>query len=50
MYSMEEALQDLSSAGFETLSCHSRKEIIEGKENSAKRERDYYLIYAAIKR
>ena len=50
MYSMEETFEDLSLAGFQILRCQSRKEILEGKENSIERERDYYLIYAAIKK
>lgn len=49
MYSLEETVQDLTSAGFHVLSCHSRKEILEGKEMPKQRERDYYLIYAATK-
>jgi ubiquinone/menaquinone biosynthesis C-methylase UbiE len=49
MYSMEETFDDLSAAGFKVLSCHSRNEIIEKKENASEREKDYYLIYAASK-
>ena len=49
MYSMEEAIEDLSSAGFEILKCNSRREIIEKQENPKERKRDYYLIYAAEK-
>ena len=50
MYSMNETIADLATAGFYILSCRSRKEIVERKRNDIKREKDYYLVYAAIKK
>ena len=49
MYSMKEAFQDLQLAGFSILKCNSRMEIINKSENPNQREKDYYLIYAAVK-
>lgn len=49
MYTMEEAYEDLSLAGFKLLKCNSRREILENHENPDKRKKDYYLIYAAEK-
>jgi ubiquinone/menaquinone biosynthesis C-methylase UbiE len=49
MYSMPEACHDLLAAGFQIIRCNSRKEIMQNREAPEKRERDYYLIYAAVK-
>jgi peptidoglycan pentaglycine glycine transferase (the first glycine) len=49
MYSMKEAIEDIEGAGLTMVECRSREEIIKDTDMPLKREKDYFIYYAAKK-